>query len=68
MDDYHQAWRKVEDAIQSLKLVDCHPRNYYPKGSEAWESAKKEHEECFLKLTEVKKYLQDVEMGIYKQE
>jgi hypothetical protein len=59
-EDYHNAYRAVNAAIEALVNVEFHPRDYYPQDNKAFELARAQRVEQFIKLRDVRDELRDV--------
>jgi len=58
-DEYHAVARALRLAGEALDNATCNARDFYPQGDEAWSVARKERDEAFRKLREVKQYADD---------
>jgi hypothetical protein len=52
-DEYHAVYQAIDRASDALAAATCNARDFYPQGDGAWEQARKERTEAFLKLREV---------------
>jgi hypothetical protein len=59
-EDYHNAYRAVNAAIEALANVEFHPRDYYPQDDKVFELARAQRVEQFTKLREIRDELRDV--------
>lgn len=55
-DDYERVYRLLNQTIDALEKAEFNLRDFYPQGEDGWLNAKKEREEIFKKLQEVKEY------------
>lgn len=55
-DDYEKVYRLLNQTIDALEKAEFNLRDFYPQGEDGWLNAKKEREEIFKKLQEVKEY------------
>ena len=55
-DEYLAVVRALRLAGEALDNATCNARDFYPQGDEAWSVARKERDEAFRKLREVKQY------------
>jgi hypothetical protein len=55
-DEYLAVVRALRLAGEALDNATCNARDFYPQGHEAWTVARKERDETFRKLREVKQY------------
>jgi hypothetical protein len=61
IDDYSNAIMAVEKAIEELRKVEFHARDYYVSPDpNAWEKARAEREETFAHLYTVRDNIQDI--------
>jgi hypothetical protein len=55
-DEYHAVYQAVDRASDALQAATCNARDFYPQGDAAWQQARDERTEMFLKLAEVQAY------------
>jgi hypothetical protein len=55
-DDYKKVYWSVSQAIEALEKAEFNPRDFYLQGEKEWQTAKREREEIFKKLRDVKEY------------
>lgn len=67
MNDYKKALKDCKHAIDSLREVEFHERDYYVISPSAFESAKRERIEMFKRLEEVKTYIEQHIVNVYRQ-
>lgn len=67
LEDNAQAHHAVRKAIEALAAVAPNARDYYPKGDDAYRSARREHEERMLALLSVQNALVEINDSICEQ-
>ena len=65
--EYHEAYKAINFAIQALRDATCNGRDYYPQGDYAFYNAREERQEAFIKLKEVRSYVEEMLVGILAQ-
>jgi hypothetical protein len=59
-EDYHKASLAVDAAIDALASIEFNSRDYYPQDNKAFELARAQRVEQFIKLRDVRDELRDV--------
>lgn len=52
--EYHEVYRAINRACEALADATCNARDFYPQGNGAYQQARKERDDAFLKLKEVR--------------
>jgi hypothetical protein len=52
-DEYHAVYQAIDRACEALATATCNARDFYPQGNGAYQQARKERDDAFLKLKEV---------------
>jgi hypothetical protein len=63
-DDYSKAAEAASQAVEALRSVDLHPRNYYVQGDDAWLKAREQHQEVMSGLLHAEKFLTHMKMSL----
>ncbi len=53
MTEYHEVYKAIDRACFALAAATCNARDFYPQGPGAYERARRERDDAFLKLKEV---------------
>jgi hypothetical protein len=64
-EDYAQARRAVQDAMNALQRVDFNNRDYYPQGQLAWLDAVRQRQDLLNQLANVCAELMAIEIHCY---
>jgi hypothetical protein len=65
-EDYHNASRAVNAAIDVLANIEFNARDYYPQGDKVFELARAQRVEQFTKLREIRDELREVAAYVSK--
>jgi len=65
--EYMNAYDRVDDALQALREVTVHGRDYYVQDGNAFEQARREHIERLEKLESVKRDLEKIIINLNDQ-
>jgi hypothetical protein len=60
-EDYAQARRAVQDAMNAMQKIDFNNRDYYPQGQMAWLDAVRQRQNLFNALAHVAAELHKIE-------
>lgn len=52
-DEYHAVYQAIDRACEALAAATCNARDFYPQGPGAYQQARRERDDAFLKLKEV---------------
>lgn len=57
-EQYLEALRKLDNALDAMRGIDFHPRDYYVKGDEYFHQARAEREDAFKALKQTMNYVE----------
>lgn len=55
IEQYHEAYMKLQEALVALRKLDVNARDYYPQGPDAYRQANLEHCDRMLAVEKVQK-------------
>ena len=60
INQYHEAYMKLQEALVALRKIDVHGRDYYPQGPDAYSQASREHCKRMDAINEVQKEIGEI--------